>query len=370
MKLKSIIRNAALAAAFILTAATEADARLPRALSQAISERIERAHFSGVAQISVAGRTEYNAAFGTAERVFNTPVDLETRFPIASVTKIFTSALILQLADAGMLRLDAPFGAYLPDYPGDGGDRVSVRMLLNHTSGIAQFDTIGSYQEAFASGMPNYQRPRDSAALLNLCCNGALAAEPGARFDYNNADYFILGQIVERLTGQSFEEALRVRILEPLGLHNTGMLRWDAINPRLASTYFHREDTGALTSAMPIYWENFYAAAGMYSTAADLSRFADALFSGDIISAAARAEFLTPALDEYGLGLWVYSFERAGHAFHVAKRPGSVMGANCVLYRLLDQNVTIALIGNTNLADLDAMAQRIAEQLIDSGVGD
>lgn len=367
MKLYPILCSAALA--FVaLGAATPASARLPGATARAIEDRITQTTFNGVAQITLDGRTEYTHAFGAAERAFNTPMRPDTRFPIASVTKVFASVLILQLADAGSLNLDTPFGAYLPDYPGEGAERVTVRMLLNHTSGIAQFDTVGSYQEAFASGLPNYQRPLSSADLLRLCCSGPLTAQPGGRFAYNNADYFILGQIIERLTGITFEEALRARITAPLGLGDTGMMHWDVALPRLASTYFRRDDTGALTAAMPVYWENFYAGAGMYSTAADLSRFAEALYSGDLISDASRAAFLTPALDEYGLGLWVYAFERGGRTYRVAKRPGSVMGANGVLYRLIDQNITITLVGNTNLADLDVLAQRIANDLIDARI--
>lgn len=366
MKLKAILCNAALA--WALVSGGSAEARLPRNASRAIVERIEATHFNGVVQITMDGRAEYTAAFGTAERAFDAPIQTDTRFPVASVTKIFGSVLILQLVDAGEIRLDTPFGVYLPDYPGEGADRVTVRMLLNHTSGVAQFDTVGSYQEAMANGLPNYQRPLSSADLLRICCSGPLAAQPGERFDYNNADYFILGQIIERATGMTFEQALRTRIIEPLGLRDTGMMHWDVILPRLATTYFHRDDTGTLVSDMPVYWENLYAGAGMYSTAADLSRFADAVFSGDLISTSARRMFLTPALDEYGLGLWIYSFERGGRTYHVAKRPGSVMGANTVLYRLMDQNITIALVANTNLADLDVLAQRIAEQLIDAGV--
>ncbi len=367
MKFYPILCSAALV--FVaLSVAAPASARLPGAASRAVEARLEQANFNGVAQITINGRAEYTHAFGIAERAFNTPMRADTRFPVASVTKIFTSVLILQLADAGSLHLDTPFGAYLPDYPGQGADRVTVRMLLNHTSGITQFDTVASYQEALTNGIPNYQRPLSSADLLRVCCSGPLAAQPGERFDYNNADYFILGQIIERLTGLPFEEALRTRVILPLGLRDTGMTHSEVVLPRLASTYFHRDDTGALTAAMPFYWENLYAAGGMYSTAADLSRFAEALYRGDLISTSARAAFLTPALDEYGLGLWVYSFDRGGHVYRVAKRPGSVMGANTVLYRLIDQNITIALVGNTNLADLDMLAQRIAEQLIDTNL--
>lgn len=359
-----------IAAAFIFatTTITDASARLPRVVTHALEAQATSENFNGVALVSINGRTAYERAFGTAERSFSAPATTDTHYPIASITKLFTSVLILQLVDNGAIALDTPFGAYLPDYAGEGGDRVTVRMLMNHTSGIAQFDTVASYQEAFAQGLPNYQRPLTTGDLMRVCCSGSLAAPPGARFDYNNADYFILGRIIERATGLTYEQALRTRILEPLGLRDTGALHWHTITPRMAPTYFHRDDTDTLVRDMPIYWENADAAGSLYSTTGDLARFADAVFAGSLISEAAGRELLTPALDEYGLGLWSYSFERNGRTYRVAKRPGSIMGANTVLYRLVDQNITIVLLANTNMTDLDAFAQDIAAHLIDAGI--
>ncbi len=366
MPFASTLRNAIVAASLIVAAAPQAEARLPAAVARAIEEGAAERNFSGVIVVADGAEVEYAHAFGPAERRFGTPIRTDARFPIASITKLFTSTLILQLADEGRIELDAPFGAYLPNYPGAGADRATVRMLLNHTSGIAQFDTVGSYQEALASGLPNYQQPLTSAALLQRCCSGPLAHEPGSTFDYNNADYFILGRIIEHTVGQSYEDALSARILTPLHLRDTGLLSWDAIIPRLVSTYFYRDDSETLVADMPVYWENWRATGGMYGTAEDLVRFADALFEERLISVRALRELLTPAQDDYGLGLWSYNFERDGRTFRVAKRPGSIMGANAVLYRLLDLDVTIVLLANTNQTDLDIFAQRTAEALIDA----
>jgi CubicO group peptidase (beta-lactamase class C family) len=277
---------------------------------------------------------------------------------------LFTAVLILQLAQEGWLALDAPVRSALPDYPGGGAERVTIAQLLNHTSGIAQWDNVASYQEAFANGVEQYQRPLTPAQLLARCCSGPLAREPGATFVYNNADYFVLGRIIERLTGQSYAEALAARILRPLGMRDTGMVRWDGIVERLAPSYFWRADESRLITEMPIYHDNSYAAAGMYSTASDLAVFADALYGGRLLEAAMLRRLLTPGLDDYGYGLWVYSVTRNGRPHRVAKRPGSVMGANSVLYRLLDRDTTIVILANTNRADLDVFAQRVADLLV------
>lgn len=339
-----------------------------QSLDSAIATSARETDFNGVILVTEDGRVQYRHAFGLADRAFAVPATPDTRYRVGSVTKLFTAVLILQLAQEGRLSLDAPIRAALPDYPGDGGDRVTIHQLLNHSSGIAQWDRVSSYQEAFANGLEQYQRPLAPGALLRRCCSVPLERQPGEAFTYNNADYFVLGRIVERLTGRSFEDALAERILRPLALASTGMLHWDRIVPALAPTYFWRDDRRVLVPDMPVYFENWYAAAGMYSTAADLATFADALYGGRLLRPDMLRRMLTPGLDDYGYGLWSYRVTRAGRSWRVAKRPGSVMGANAVLYRLLDRDVSIVLLANTNRADLDRLAQTIADILIGEAV--
>ncbi|HEY0412704.1 MAG TPA: serine hydrolase domain-containing protein [Allosphingosinicella sp.] len=340
-------------------------ARTPKPTLDAAIGAFAREHdFSGTILVADRGRTVYRRSFGLADRAFGIPAADSTRYKAASITKLFTSVLILQLHDQGKLDLQARAEAYLPELKGAPAGAVTVHQLLNHTSGLPQWDNIGSYQEAFAKGVERYQRPIAPADLVKLCCLGPLAAPPGTRFDYNNADYFILGRIVERLSGPSFEAALTERILRPLRMASSGMLHWDSIVERLAPTYFYRDDTHALINDLPVYYENWYAAAGMYSTAADLMTFADALYGGRLLKPATLERMLRPGLDDYGYGLWSYSVVRGGRSYRVAKRPGSVMGANSVLYRLLDGPATIVILANSNRADLDVFAQKIADVLL------
>lgn len=361
MRRPPLIIPVILAVAFAKAAAAQ-----PAAPLDSLVGAYAREHdFSGTILVQHGARRPYQRSFGVAERAFGTPVDDSTRFRVASITKLFTSVLVLQLHQEGRLDVNATIGTVLPDYPGEGADRVTVHQLLTHTSGLENFDHESSFQQAVENGLERYQKPHTSDALLARCCGGRLAGEPGAAFTYNNADYIVLGKIIERVTGMPYGQALDERILRPLGLRDTGMMRYDSILPRLASTYFYPDDTGKGIPDLPVYWENWYAAGGMYSTAADLRVFADALFGGDrLLGADARNRLLTPALDEYGYGLWTYSFERGGRRYRVAKRPGSIMGANAVLYRLLDPNATIILLANTNRTDLDEFAQRIANVLV------
>jgi len=349
----------------LLTAAAPPPPRPAQPKLSAAIQAFARAHdFSGTILVAQRGRIRYRRSFGLADRGFAVPAAEGTRYRIASITKLFTAVLVLQLVQEGKIDLAQPAGRYLPELGNEIGVRVTIHNLLNHSSGIAQWDNVSSYQEAFAKGVDRYQRPLSPETLVALCCMGELAHEPGTRFEYNNADYFLLGRIVERVTGKSFEAALKERILRPLGMHDTGMLWWDAIVERLAPTYFWRDDERRLVSDMPVYYENWYAAAGMYSTAADLLTFANALFGGRLGLGAGLERMLAPGMDDYGYGLWSYTVVRGGRQYRVAKRPGSVMGANAMLYRLRDGDATVVILANTNRADLDIFAQRIADVLI------
>jgi D-alanyl-D-alanine carboxypeptidase len=334
-------------------------------LAAMIGDYAREHDFNGTILVQDGGRIRYHGGFGVADRAFGVPADTTTRYRVASITKLFTAVLVLQLHQEGRLHVDSTISAYLPGYPGEGADQVTLHQLLNHTSGIENFDREQSFQEAVENGLERYQKPHTTDALLARCCSGRLASGPGRVFAYNNADYIVLGKIIERVAGKPYEAVLQERILRPLGLRETGMLRQDTVMSRLAPTYFYPDDTGRPVNDLPVYVQNFYAAGAMYSTAPDLLVFADALFGGDrLLRPEALARLLAPGQDDYGYGLWSYSFSRNGTRHRVAKRPGSIMGANAVLYRLLDRPATIVLLANTNRADLDEFAQRIANVLV------
>ena len=315
-----------------------------------------RAHaFSGTVLVQKGGKTLYHESFGLADRAFSVPVTNATKFKAASITKAFTAVLILQLVEQGRLDLRAPIRAYLPDYSGEGADKVSIHNLLNHTSGIENFDRIKSYEDAVRNGIESYQLPHTTDELLTRYSSGTLVGEVGKAFDYNNADYVILGKIVEKLYGKDFEKVLKERILHPLGMTQSGMLYQQEIVPNLAYTYLKPGETAPLINDLPVYIQNWYSAGGMYSTATDLAKFADALYgSSKLLKRQTLDLMLTPGLDDYGYGLWVREIDVRGKPHRVAQRPGSIMGANTLLLRFLDDGLTVVILSNTNATDIDA----------------
>lgn len=356
-----------LLALFLVVSSSRAEAQTPARgarLAATVRDYARRHEFSGTVLVQHKGKTIHRQSFGLADRAFGVPITDETRFWVASITKAFTAVLILQLHEQGKLDLRATIRTYLPEYTGEGAARVTIHHLLTHTSGIRNLDTVRSYEEAVANGLEVYQLPHTSDQLLAKYASGPLVRQAGSAFDYNNADYIILGKIVERLTGQTFEQALRERILVPQRMLSTGMLRHEDVVARLARTYWKPGEKQPLINDLPVYPQNWYAAGGMYSTTRDVLAFSAALFGGKLLAPESMKLMLTPGLDDYGYGLWVASPEINGRPRRIAHRPGSIMGANSVLLRFLDDDLTVVILANSNATDLDAFAFTIGRAVL------
>lgn len=322
--------------------------------------------FSGTVLVQQDGKRRYQRSFGLSSVQYGVANGDQTRYWIASITKLFTATLVLQLHEEGKLDLQANVASYLPDYAIAGADRITLHQLLNHTSGLQNFDQVKSLEQALTGGLPTYQSPYTSDRLIRKFCSGPLLHAPGTTFDYNNGDYLILGKVIERVTGKAYEQVLQDRILKPLGLTHTGMLRHESIVEGLASTYSYREDLKSLSNDFPVYPENWYSAGAMYSTAEDVLRFSDALFGSGLLRKESIARLTTPGLDDYGYGLWVYETWIGAAKHRVAKRPGRIMGAQAQLYRFLDRDLTIVILANTANTDLDEFVSRIGNAAVGS----
>lgn len=344
-------------------AATEARASEQSPLAVFLNSQLQGTGFGGTILVSRGAMVERHA-FGLAERAFEAPCAADTAYRIASITKLMTATIVMRLHEAGRIGLDEPIATWLPNYRGEGAGKVKLRHLLNHTSGIENFDKgLTSYADAAVKGVPAYQLPHTPLELMDRFASGPLQNEPGTAFDYNNADYVILGQIIEAVEGVPYDQALKIHVLEPLGMSLTGMAEQAAVTPRLAATYYKDEDL-PLANDLPTYGQNWYAAGGLYSTVDDLLIFSRGLYGGRLLSAASLRQLLTPGLDEYGFGQWVSTLEAGGATRRFAQRPGRIMGANTLLLRMLDDDITVIILANTNLVDTDRLGFRIARHLL------
>ena len=361
--------------ALLLCACTTVQAASPDA---AITEQAQTRRFSGTILVQKDGRVRYLRSFGLANYELGVANTNRTVYRIASITKLFTSTLILQLHEAGRLDLNKTFGEYLPGYRGQAASQVTVHQLLNHTSGLPNIDRIPNIEntdEAIAAQLddaaqharlPIYQTPYSSDQLLEKFCSDPPVRPAGQSFDYNNADYIILGKIIEALYRKSYEEVLQERILRPLRLEHTGMARHARLVPGLADPYSLGADGKTLEKDMPVYPENWYAAGAMYSTAEDVLKFSNALFGGALLNAKSLALLTKPGLDRYGYGLWIYEKKIGGKSYRIAKRPGRIMGTRSELYRFLDSDLTVVILGNTGAADLDTLVAEVGRIMVES----
>jgi CubicO group peptidase (beta-lactamase class C family) len=325
----------------------------------------KRNDFNGSILISKKSGISYQKSFGLANFQFKVPNKNETKYKIASITKLFTSVLIMQLCEQGKIDLTKHIKDYLPEYSGEGGNKITIHQLLNHTSGMANIDTVKSMESALKNGLPVYQKPRTTEELLNEYCSDTLVNEPGKVFDYNNAEYIIFGKIIEKLYNKTYEQVVKENILQPLKMKNSGLLYQQNIIDGLADTYFYRDDIKKLVPDLPVYMENWYAAGSMYSTVNDLLQFTNALFGLKLLRLETLNRMFVPDLGEYGYGVWVHeNYGINGKKFKIIKRPGQIMGAQGMLFHISGEGSTIIILSNTGTTSLDDFAAEIAKHLV------
>jgi CubicO group peptidase (beta-lactamase class C family) len=334
-----------------------------RDLNPFFSSDVKEHNFSGTILIQKNGETQYHKSFGLSDKQFNIPNTNYTKYKIASITKIFTSVLIMQLHEQGKIDLNSPLKAYLPDYKGEGGDRIKISNLLNHTSGLPYVGPT-SKEDALNNGMEELQMPHSVDDIINKYHSRKLVNEPGTVFNYNNGDYIILGKIIEKISGKSFEEVLDQQILKTAGMSNSGLLFQYKIVENLAYSYFTMNDTSGLVNDLPVYIQNWYSAGAMYSSSSDLIKFSDALFSGKLVKPETLNLIIKPGLDEYGFGVWVYEKDISGKKYKVIKRPGDIMGTRTMFVHMPGENLSIIILANTDSTDLDEFTDRIIQKML------
>ncbi|MGY4389239.1 serine hydrolase domain-containing protein [Streptomyces sp. TE12347] len=258
------------------------------------------------ALVRVGGTSgSWRGSSGVADVVTGRAAVEEGRFRAGSVTKTFTAAVVLQLAAEGRVDLDRPVRRYLPGTVPDSYGAVTVRQLLNHTSGIPAADGPGDSFEAQWEHRFDVTDPHDQIA-------DALAKPrefaPGAAQHYLNINYTVLGVLVEKVTGTSYEEAVGRRILRPLGLRQTSFpartqTRIHGPHNRGYQAIARADGSRELRDVTEWNSSDRWAAGDIISTTADLERFTKALFGGRVVPAAQLEEMFTvPAVQTFGKG--------------------------------------------------------------------
>lgn len=278
--------------------------------------------------------------YGQANFEWQLPVTPDTKFRIGSVTKQFTAALILKLVEEGKVGLEDPITKHLPDYRQDTGSRITVTHLLNHTSGIPSYTSRPDFGEKVS------RNPYKVADFVKQFASGDLEFEPGSKYAYNNSGYFLLGTIIEKVTGKTYAQVLRERIFEPLGMKNTGYDVSETLLAKRASGYERNPDgfvnAAYLDMGLP------YAAGSMYSTVEDLYLWDRALYGDKVLPAALKQKMFTPGLGDYGFGWNLEPTQLDDGKTKVAttSHGGGINGFSAFLIRVPEKKEVIIVLSN------------------------
>jgi CubicO group peptidase (beta-lactamase class C family) len=308
---------------------------------------------AGIAIAVVKGRdTLLMKGYGYADLENQVPVTPQTVFRIGSVTKQFTSAAIMKLIEQGKLSLDDDITKYLPQVPTH-GRKILVRHLLNHTSGIPSYTDVREF-----GAKARMDLPHDS--LLAVVAKDSLQFEPGSHFYYNNTGYYILGMLIEKLTGRTYADHLSETQFTPNGLASTTYCDTKRIITHRAHGY--QRGRGGLENADFLSMDLPYAAGSLCSTVGDLVAWTRRLHGGAIVTPASFRQMTTPAKltsnrhMPYGYGLMPDTLGAHRSVAH----GGGINGFISSLIHFPDDSLTIAVLANTTPAPSDQIAANVA----------
>jgi CubicO group peptidase (beta-lactamase class C family) len=292
--------------ALSLCACGRRDADIVRELEVHADALARDGRFSGALAIAKDGEPRLQRAWGLASRAWNVQNRPDTRFNLGSMNKMFTAVAIGQLLERGKLSLDDKVGTFLPAFDNaDVRNKVTIRHLLTHTSGLGSF-----FNDEFETRKLHIREVRD---YLPIIAHETLAFEPGERASYSNSGFILLGAIVEVASGENYFDYIRDHIYRPAGMHDTDCFDLASDPPNVATGYTHTDPDGK-PDRSGRWWSNLFLhvvrggpAGGGYATAPDVLRFAAALRRGVLLKPATLDQFTTGKVDlgpgqRYGYG--------------------------------------------------------------------
>ncbi len=362
MNVSTITRGARLLIVLIwltnpLLAQTKA-AKIDALINQYVANR----QFNGTVLVADKGQVIFKKGYGMANMEWNIANAPDTKFRIGSITKQFTALLIMQLAEQNKLKLAGKITDYLPDYPKATGDKITIHHLLTHTSGVPNYTSFPKFAETQS------RNPYTPAAFTKEFASLPLDFEPGSKFSYSNSGYFLLGVIIEKVTGQTYAEVLKTNILIPAQLNDTG---YDLSGPVLSkrAAGYEKQD-GGYVNAPYLDMSIPYAAGSLYSTIEDLYRWDQALYTDKLLSASGKATLFTPFLDKYAYG-WGVGKTKIGQlkdSLLLIEHGGGINGFNTYISRVPQNKQLVVLLNNTGGAPLGDIKKNILSILYDQPI--
>ncbi|SDR65776.1 serine hydrolase domain-containing protein [Christiangramia echinicola] len=303
-------------------------------------DNLNETEFSGTILIAENDKIINKRAYGFSSLEYDVKNKIDTKFNIASITKMFTAVAALQLYEKGKIDLKTPIGKYLPDYPNEiVRNSVTVHQLLTHTSGLNNF-YVNDLDKIKNS---DYQEISD---FVPLFANDTLLSKPGTKYDYSGTGFVVLGLIIEKVSGENYYDYIEENILEPANMLATSEIQVDSIVKNKASGYTSgfgqnknlKKNEYYLTKASPA---GFY-----YSTVEDLFKFSKVLRNHKLLSKETTDMMLEPRVKGYnthlGYGIDIdnrYNQTIIGHS-------GGWYGIHGELMDFLEDNYTVVILSN------------------------
>ena len=303
-------------------------------------DNLSPSQFSGAILVAKNDKIIEKRAFGLASIEYGIENEVDTKFNIASITKMITAVAALQLYENGEIELERPIGEYLPDYPNKlVRDSATVHQLLTHTSGNNNF-YLGDFLQTEKS---KYKNVSDFVALF---ANDTLLSPPGTKYDYSASGFVILGLVIEEVTGQNYYEYVRNNIFGPADMANTGEIEVDSIVRNKASGYTSSFGESDVLKRNEYYLSKASPAGFHYSTVEDLFKFSKALRDGTLLRKETTELMFEPKVKGYntnlGYGIDIdlrYNQTIQGHS-------GGWYGVRAELMDFMRDNYSVVILSN------------------------
>ncbi len=352
---------------FVICCVLFAHISLAQTKKAKLSELMKTYHqynmFDGAVLVAENGRIIYKDAFGLANREWNVPNSTATKFMIGSVSKPLTATLILILVQKGLIRLDKTIADYLPEFKNKPAAKITIRQLLNHTSGMPNYEIIKDF-------FPRISRQSFSREnYLKIYQDSALVFSPGTRYMYSSWGYFTLGYIIEKVTGKSYEQAMKDEIFSKIQMVNSGSYLHTKIVSNRASGYDY--GFGNYVSADFRDQSNTMGTGDIYSTIEDLFKFHLALGNNTFLNKELTKEMFAPGIKpaQYGYGWFNQNFkftttDSIPSNYHL----GSTEGFISFMIRLPETNSMAVILCNSAPTDFFGIIKNLLKVLYDKPI--
>lgn len=354
--MKQSIKSVAVFALLLLFTVSLFAQNKAQQIEQLLAKYNEYGQFNGSALVAENGKVIFKKGFGSANMEWNIPNQTDTKFRLGSISKQFTALLIVKLAEEGKIKLDVPITTYLPDYPKANGDKITIHHLLTHTSGIPNYTSAPNF---FKDKSRNPYSPEEFVKTFSSL---PLEFTPGEKFNYSNSGYFLLGYIIEKISGKTYEQYLQEIIFTPLKMVNSGYDHSDIILKNRAAGY--EKQGKAIRNAPYLDMSLPYAAGSLYSTVEDLFLWDQALYTNKLLTPKSMESLFKPYIKAwngfYGYGWSTYEVPNGENSkLSIIEHGGGINGFNTIISRIPADKNLVVLLNNTGGTALGEMNKAI-----------